>query len=560
MSTRRKCKNDPNNFCYVCGKYTLPVHRRNIAHKMKIAYKHYFGCKVGDQDKTWAPHICCNACNTELLRWAAGKQKKMPFAVPMIWREQTDHVTDCYFCLTNIKGFSRKTKSKIVYPNCQSALKPVPHSDDLPIPSQPPPDAFTQVESSSESDVLTEASSSEFDMEAGSSKSPVFINQCMLNDLVRDLALPKNKAEILGSRLKQWNLVEEGTTIAHFRHRNEKLSSFFASDNGLCYCKDIDGLMHELGYEHKSSEWRLFMDSSKASLKAVLLHNGNIKPSIPVAHATQLKENYETMKLLLNILEYHKYCWKICGDLKVISLILGLQLGYTKHMCFLCLWNSRDDKHHFTEKHWEPRKEFDVGRFNVMHVPLINPEDALLPPLHIKLGLMKCFVKAMDHQGEGFRYLKEKFGYHKSDAKLVAGIFIGPEIRKLLLDDHFTNVLNRRETDAWKAFKHVVEGFLGNNRAENYVELVENMVTAFQNLGCRMSLKLHFLHSHLDFFPSNMGAVSDEHGERFHQDIAIVETRYKGKCNVSMMGDYCWYLHREGDLSYNRNAKRPKFQ
>ena len=43
--------------------------------------------------------------------------------------------------------------------------------------------------------------------------------------------------------------------------------------------------MKELGLEHDPDEWRLFIDSSKASLKAVLLHNVNQNPSVPVAHA-----------------------------------------------------------------------------------------------------------------------------------------------------------------------------------------------------------------------------------------------------------------------------------
>ena len=61
----------------------------------------------------------------------------MPFVVPMVWREQSDHVIVCYFCMTAIRGFSRKNKSKISYPVCISAIKPVPHSPDLPVP-QPP--------------------------------------------------------------------------------------------------------------------------------------------------------------------------------------------------------------------------------------------------------------------------------------------------------------------------------------------------------------------------------------------------------------------------------------
>ena len=115
----------------------------------------------------------------------------MPFAAPMIWREPTDHVTDCYFCLTNIKGFSKKkNKSKNVYPSCQSALKPVPHGTDIPIPKAPS-EVFERPESLSEADSSNDATSSDFELVAASSSTPVFVNQNMLNNLVRDLALPK---------------------------------------------------------------------------------------------------------------------------------------------------------------------------------------------------------------------------------------------------------------------------------------------------------------------------------------------------------------------------------
>ena len=130
---------------------------------------------------------------------------------------------------------------------------------------------------------------------------------------------------------------------------------------------------------------------------------------------------------LLDVFQYPKYSWKIC-DLKVISLILGLQLGYTKYMCFLCFWHSLDDSNHFSKVQWEPREALTTCKFNVKHVPLTGPKNVLLPLLHIILGLMKCSVRAMDHQGSGFKYLKEKFASYKSDAKLIAGIFIGPKI------------------------------------------------------------------------------------------------------------------------------------
>ena len=53
-----------------------------------------------------------------------------------------------------------------------------------------------------------------------------------------------------------------------------------------------------------------------------------------------------------------------------------------------------------------------------------------------------------------------------------------------------------------------------------------------------MSLKLHFLHAQMDYFSETLGAVSEEQGERFHQDIKEME-RCQGRWNINMMGDYC---------------------
>ena len=96
-----------------------------------------------------------------------------------------------------------------------------------------------------------------------------------------------------------------------------------------------------------------------------------------------------------------------------------------------------------------------------------------------------------------------------------------------------------------------------NRKAPSYIELVEHTIDSYKNMGCNMSLKIHFLHSHLDFFPSNCGDVSDEHGERFHQDIAVMEKRYQGRWSPSMLADYCWTLVRnQPNLPYSRKTKR----
>jgi hypothetical protein len=67
---------------------------------------------------------------------------------------------------------------------------------------------------------------------------------------------------------------------------------------------------------HTTLKNRDFVDSSKFSLKVVLLHNGNIHPSIPIAHSVHMKETYENMYLLLKGINYSKYGWKIGRDRK----------------------------------------------------------------------------------------------------------------------------------------------------------------------------------------------------------------------------------------------------
>ncbi|UYV73038.1 K02A2.6-like [Cordylochernes scorpioides] len=154
------------------------------------------------------------------------------------------------------------------------------------------------------------------------------------------------------------------------------------------------------------------------------------------------------------------------------------------------------------------------------------------------------FVKAMDRNASGFAYLKQNFS-SISEAKIKEGIFVGPQIRELQQDGNFQNSLNEVEAAAWNSFRNVCKNFLGSVKVENYRDIVNDLLLSYKALGCNMSLKIHFLHSHLDFFPDNLGAVSDEHGERFHQDISSMEKRYQGKWSPAMLADYCWTLKRD---------------
>lgn len=558
----RRCINHPNCFCFVCGSFVTKSQRRTISYDLKKIYILYFGCPLGDQDKSWAPHIICTSCSSGLRDWLNGRKAAMPFAIPMVWREPRDHVSDCYFCLVNTNGFSAKNKQNIVYPSLDSAIRPVPHDDSLPIPL-PPSGGLVSMqdgEECSENTAGHNADSTDPDYTVDECLEPKTFTQAELNDLIRDLNLSKDKAELLASRLKQKHLLARDVNITYYRKRNLNMTTFFNVDGSLSYCQDIDGLFNSLSQVHDPSEWRLFIDSSRRSLKAVLLHNGNLKPSIPVAHSVYLKESYYNMNSWLEAIHYKTHQWNICGDLKVIGILMGMQGGFTKYCCFLCLWDSRATAEHYVKRVWEPRHIYTPGASSVQNMPLVDPQKIFLPPLHIKLGLMKTFVKTMGKtNSEGFQYLVNKFP-NITAAKMKEGIFIGPQIRSVLQDEGFKQSLSGAELEAWEAFKWSCENFLGNHKSPTYREGVQRLIDSYQNLGCRMSLKMHFLHSHVDYFPENLGMVSDEQGERFHQDIQLMERRYQGLWNESMMADFCWMLFRDNPgEEYNRKSYSKHF-
>ena len=143
--------------------------------------------------------------------------------------------------------------------------------------------------------------------------------------------------------------------------------------------------------------------------------------------------------------------------------------------------------------------------------------------------------------------------------KLKAGIFDGPQIRELMKDSTFDDALSATELSAWGSLKSVITNFLGKNRCEEYEKEVDELLKNFQKLGARMSVKMHFLRSHLDYFPQNCGDLSEVQGERFHQDIRVMEERDQGRWDVNFLADYCWCLKRDVVATQHRrkSLKRP---
>ena len=179
------------------------------------------------------------------------------FAVPMVWKEPQNHADDCYFCLTNITGFKASSRKKIKYPNLRSAMRPVPHSDDIPVPT---PSVNKDLLSLSHEEMSSREESAESisleDTESTylgtSGNEPHWITLEDLNDLARDFYLSKQQSKLLASRLKQWDLVHEDVKIS-LRNRNKDLASFFDMENKLCYCTNISGWFTSLCLPHNPS-------------------------------------------------------------------------------------------------------------------------------------------------------------------------------------------------------------------------------------------------------------------------------------------------------------------
>ncbi|GBO35514.1 hypothetical protein AVEN_30904-1 [Araneus ventricosus] len=104
--------------------------------------------KLGDQDKPWAPHKVCRRCEKDLRLWFKGKKNSFLFGIPMMWCEQQNHTTNFYFCLVDVRGFNTKNKKNIFYPNLSSAIRPAPHTSEIPFPH--PSSSLNDIRSDSE--------------------------------------------------------------------------------------------------------------------------------------------------------------------------------------------------------------------------------------------------------------------------------------------------------------------------------------------------------------------------------------------------------------------------
>jgi len=119
------CHVDHDQFCYICSKFEVKSLRRPIDESICNLYEELFNLRI-DKDNSWLPSVFCNACN-KMLKWKVQKTRNVvKFSTPTIWRYPCTS-KECYFCMNDVKDFTIKTKSKIVFNSVKSVTAPVPY-------------------------------------------------------------------------------------------------------------------------------------------------------------------------------------------------------------------------------------------------------------------------------------------------------------------------------------------------------------------------------------------------------------------------------------------------
>ena len=217
------CLNEANNFCYICGSVTTANRRVKVSKLLEIAYSCYFRCEIGDQDKWWAPHYVCRNCYANLTQWLKNGSRHLTFGVPMVWREPTDHTTDCYFCEFPVKTHNQKSLKSVVYPDLPSARRPIPHSEELPKPISPQLcdlETAEEVLCSPMDDPMTDP---DFTIPSHTPK----MSMEQLHILSSDLVLSKKKSELLASKLSKQGALDPSVRVTSFRKRGTQYEDFF---------------------------------------------------------------------------------------------------------------------------------------------------------------------------------------------------------------------------------------------------------------------------------------------------------------------------------------------
>ena len=232
-SKRRQCRNQPDVFCYICGKYMPAKYRFNVRDFTNRAYKAYFGI-----------HLLRSASNVQKRCAVRPKVKPLPCGSGFLWHGRNPKIT------TKIVIFAW------YYPDRESAQRPVPHCTEVPVP------VFTFLLDLTADETLLEAmedsnstcsnySSTSMAAEAFSlSTNPKPFSQGQMNDLEGDLNLSKELFKLLASRLGEHGVLDSRTKITFYSNRDDILLHFFTMEDEFVVCNNIPGLLQKWVFQN----------------------------------------------------------------------------------------------------------------------------------------------------------------------------------------------------------------------------------------------------------------------------------------------------------------------
>lgn len=178
-----------------------------------------------------------------------------------------------------------------------------------------------------------------------------------LINLVRDLDLTKSNAQLLFSIIKKWDLLASKWPPKESVTKVFQISPLIK----MGYAIEMIQAVWCSWNHHQYDEWKFFTDCSSRRLKQYL---SIIKATFIysfVDYSVYLNENYNSIKFLLQALNYEENGWQITADCKIVVFLMELKGRFTKFSWYLFLWNKKDTTEHCHKKHCPETIEFYIG-------------------------------------------------------------------------------------------------------------------------------------------------------------------------------------------------------
>ncbi|GFU94688.1 uncharacterized protein TNCV_901391 [Trichonephila clavipes] len=222
------------------GMNTTPLKGRYATFEAKRSKSFTLGQIVANLTTNTGTHVSARTISRRLNKFGLFKRKLVP-CIPLQPRHRRER-------LRWLQGFNLKNRKNISYPTIiLSAIRPVPHGPDLPIPSLP--DTLDNI--LDDLDQISHISSDSDDGYDPGTNDPELFSQSDLYDLARDLGLPKDTAEVLRSKLKERHLLNSGVSFSWYRFRENEFVSLFTQEGDLVFCNNVPAIleMFKIMYE-----------------------------------------------------------------------------------------------------------------------------------------------------------------------------------------------------------------------------------------------------------------------------------------------------------------------